>query len=105
MPLTRIARGYLLAIEENLTDRIRLKEMVNWSPFTAIPEIRRYVLLPNIGCMFIASESPIDVLAERLRQTFPDVFFIITPIREADGLLPDEAWKAILDSDRLMPSQ
>ena len=105
MPLTRIDRGYLLVADETLTDRIRLKGMLHWNPFEAVPEIRSYFLLPNIDCIFIASESRIDVLAEKLRQTFRNLVFIITPIHEVDGLLPEAAWEAMLDSDRPQPPQ
>jgi hypothetical protein len=95
MPLTRIDRGYLLVAAENLTDRIRLKGMLHWNPFETIPEILNYLLLPNMDCVFIVSESPTDVLAEKLRKTFPNVVFIITPIHEVDGLLPEAAWAVI----------
>jgi hypothetical protein len=100
MPPTRIDRGYLLVVEENLTDRIRLKGMLRWNPFKAIPEIRRFLPLPKIGCIFLESDSPTAVLAEKLRQSFPNVRFVLIPMHEVDGFLPDAAWEAMLGSDR-----
>lgn len=95
MPLTRIDRGYLLAGDENFTDRIRIKGMLHWNPFKSVPEIERFLPLPKLNFIFIVSVSPIEVLAEKLRQAFPKAHFVITPFREAGGAMPYAVWAAI----------
>jgi hypothetical protein len=95
MPLTRIDRGYLFVAHDNLTDRIRVKGLLRWNPFKKIPEIRSYLFLPNINGMFLVSDAPTGVLADKLRQAFPKVVFMISPVHELDGFLPEKAWAAI----------
>jgi hypothetical protein len=69
--------------------------LFNWNPFEKVPEIQNYLLLPNIDCVFLESSSSSQILAEKLRQVFPNLVFIIVPITEADGLLPQAAWNFV----------
>ena len=95
MPLTRIHKTFLLVPDENLANRIRLKRMLGGNDFDKIPEIKDCVVLPAIDCILIESELPTSLLAEQLRQLFKGALFILTPVAELDGVLPQEAWNFI----------
>jgi hypothetical protein len=65
------------------------------NPFQNVPLIEDYLVLPNVDCVFLRSSTSTSILAAQLRDLFPNLPFVLTPIDEADGLLPEAAWNFI----------
>ncbi len=61
----------------------------------ATPEILNW--RASVGAVFVVSASPINVLADRIRQKVPGLHFVITPvdIKQIQGWADKETWDFI----------
>jgi hypothetical protein len=87
--------SYLLVGDGDLIGSIRVLIFMNQNPFQTIPAVTRYFVLPKVDCVLLEARIAAHELADALRQQFKDRLFLITPITEADGLLPQVAWDFI----------
>jgi len=90
-----VSSGYLLVVDENLTNRLRLTGMFARDVFEKVPEIENHIVLSTIDCILLESRLPMQELANKLRQIFPATPFVIAPLAEIDGVLPEDAWSFI----------
>jgi hypothetical protein len=88
-------RGYLFVPETSIVSKIRMNTLFKWGAFDKVPLISNYLVLPNLECIFLEADGPTQTLAAQLREQFPKAPFMLTPISEADGLLPQTAWDFI----------
>jgi hypothetical protein len=88
-------KGYLFVPEASIVNKIRMSALFKWSVFDKVPLISNYLVLPNLDCIFLEADGPTQSLAAQLRDQFPKAPFMLTPIAEPDGLLPQTAWDFI----------